>query len=57
MRNYRLAHVDEVTQIFIQQMRGFGDRIAYVRESRAYVNRVISDVLVELGGKLFLQIF
>jgi hypothetical protein len=51
MRNYRLAHVDQVTDIFMQQMRGFGYRIEYVRDSRTYVNRVVSDVLAELGGK------
>lgn len=51
MRIYSLTHVDEVSEIFMQQMRGFGTNIAYVRESRAYLNEVISMVLAELGGK------
>lgn len=51
LTNYRIAHVTEMVDIFNGVMKIFGDDIEYVRESRQYVNRVISDVLQELGGK------
>ena len=48
---YRLAHVELVTKVFIDLMQVFGEDIEYVRVSRNYVNNVIADVLLALGGK------
>jgi hypothetical protein len=51
MTNYRLAHVNEMVQVYYEIMKIFGYDIEYVRTSRQYVNTVISDVLQLLGGK------
>ena len=51
MTMYRLAHVELVTKVFIDLMQVFGEDIEYVRVSRNYVNNVIADVLLALGGK------
>jgi hypothetical protein len=51
MTNYRLAHVNEIVEIYYEIMKIFGYDIEYIRESRAYVNTVISDVLQLLGGQ------
>lgn len=52
MTMYRLAHVELVTRVFNDLMQVFGEDIEYVRVSRNYVNNVIADVLLALGGKI-----
>ena len=53
MRMYRLDHVELVTEIFNNMMRIFGEDIEYVRHSRRYVDQVMADVLLSLGGAKF----
>lgn len=56
MTNYRIDHVEEMVVVFNGVMSIFGYDIEYVRESRQYVNRVISDVLQLLGGKNYFSL-
>ena len=53
MRMYRLDHVHHVTDIFNRMMYIFGVDIEYVRNSRRYVDQVMADVLLSLGGAKF----
>lgn len=50
MRIYRLAHVELVTEVFNNMMFLFGEDIEYVRASRRYVDQIVADVLLALGG-------
>lgn len=52
MTNYRIIHVEEMISVINPLLKIFGYDIEYVRESRAYVNQVVSDVLQLLGGKI-----
>lgn len=52
MRIYRISHVELVTFIMNGMMQVFGEDIEYIRISRGYVNQVIADVLLQLGGKI-----
>lgn len=51
MSIYRLAHVDLVSEVYVSLLQLFGQDIEHVRVSRNYVNNVIADVLLALGGK------
>jgi len=51
MTLYRMAHVELVSQVYNDLMQLFGEDIEYVRRSRTYVNNVIADVLLALGGQ------
>jgi hypothetical protein len=53
MRIYRISHVELITQIMNGMMQVFGEDIEYIRISRGYVNQVIADVLLQLGGENF----
>lgn len=57
MTNYRITHVDELITVFNPMMDIFGQDIEYVRNSRAALNAVISDVLQLLGGKKYFETF
>ena len=49
-RNYRMAHVDLITDIYNQLMTVFGDDIEAVRQSAYELNDLIDDRLAVLGN-------
>ncbi|KAG5673452.1 hypothetical protein PVAND_003498 [Polypedilum vanderplanki] len=50
MTQYRLRHVESVSEITLGLMRVFAEDLDYIRTSIDYTNGVINDVLAELGG-------
>lgn len=51
MTLYRLSHVELITSVYNDLVPVFGREIEAARISRRYVDQIIADVLLALGGK------